>query len=135
MMPQPVEPVIDLKMLPHNIQRLVRCIGLEQTLALLAARGGTRVYIPLQGKSDALGSVLNRHALKQLADSDLAGQCIELPVSAKYHQQLRNQAIAQLKGKMSVDKLAVRFGLTRRMIIYIHNAAAERENSPQGDLF
>lgn len=125
--------IIDLRILPHSVQRLVAIIGLPQTLVLLRARGGTIVHIPATLDSSALVCrVLHRDAVAALIASDLAGVSLQLPKIDKYAAQLRNHAIRQSAGTLSPTAAAIAFGVSRQTI---HHIRRSEDDGQQGDFF
>lgn len=119
---------VDFSVLPHSMQRLIRIIGLHDTLALLRARGGTVLHIPERVETKSMLAVLiSKEALTVLVNSELAGLDIQLPKVDKYDIQLRNYAIRNTN--ISHTQAALDFGLSRQQI---HNI---RGDDGQIDMF
>lgn len=120
------------QLMSRPIRVLVELIGLPETLKLLDARGGTTLKIPSSAKrAVALKAILSDESVQRLCEK-MGNQELLVPKRDKITQQLRNQAIRQLRTEKSASKLAVEFKLSRRMIIYISQSA---KDDRQVDLF
>lgn len=128
--------LVNPDLLPPQVRELVRLIGLPQTLALLKARGGRPLAVPVHPHHcTALCGVLSREALAALCEEH-GGTTLDLPKADKVHLQLRNHYIAEARaaGTKSGRQLAAELGLTWRQIKYI-SAEARNQDDNQGDLF
>lgn len=129
---------IDDTQLPPQLRRLVRAIGLPATLALLKARGGTRLML---GKNPAGASLLldlighaNTKAL--LAAFEGATELM-LPKADKLLAQARDRAIRDEHARgHSLMVLALRYDLTSRHILNIISGQPQASGeSAQAGLF
>jgi hypothetical protein len=123
---------INADLLPPQARKLVRLIGMAQTLKLLELRGGITLRIPVKAEdSDVLLAILPLAAVQKLSES-MPGQRLELPKCDKIIKQLRNLAIRQARAQHSASQLATAYGLTRRHII---NLTRPLPDDSQADLF
>lgn len=130
--------LIDASLLPPQMRMIARVIGLAETVRLIEARGGNRMYVPLQpARCQALRDVLSPGALTALCES-FGGKRLELPKNDKVIQQIRNIAIRAARRHKTVPQVAKEFGLTRRHIFNLTADTADDnhdEPNPTGDLF
>ena len=125
---------VNADMLPPQVRRLVKVIGLPDTLTLLKQRGGTRLTLPVRPElAVELPKLIPADSVRKICNSELAGQRLDLPKSDKIMVQLRNQAILAEKGKSTKRETAQRYGLTTRMIKLIWNG--ESDDNPTPDMF
>jgi len=125
--------VIDERLLTPMLRRLVRSIGLPNTLTLLAKRGGLPLEVPRRGRSSyILVELIGETAADLLAEEFAGTEAITLPMADKLHAQIRNRAIRAERSTASLSALASRYGLTRRQIV---NIAGEDEQERHPDLF
>ena len=126
---------IDVRDLPHSLQRIVEAIGLKSTLALVSHHGGIRVYVP---KTIKPGHRLTRQIGLQGARALAAcfpGELLFVPRAAGALRMLRNAEIReQHAAGHSAAKLARRFGLTERQVFTILGKHEPTE-TPQPSLF
>lgn len=111
--------LINESLLPTQMRLLIKCIGLPETIALLKAKGGTTIRIPLSPDNCIqFDDILQPESIMKLT-ANLGGKVMELPKYDKIGIQLRDIAIRAARNNTSANKLAKDFGLSRRMIIYI----------------
>lgn len=122
---------IDESLLPPQIRKLARVIGLPDTLHLLKHRGGRPLRVPVHvDRALELRQVLSIKTIKLLVEH-LPGERFDLPKPDKIVEQLRNYAI--IHSSDNNCKLAAQHRLTRRHIINIKKKADEED--PTADLF
>lgn len=107
---------IDIALLPHSLQALIECIGLDNTYLLTCAFGGRPKYIPKHRQRTKLADVLPAEALDELIKR-YAGMALEIPKADHFQRQLRNQQIQQESANgLSRSLLADKYGLSLRQI-------------------
>ena len=128
---------IEESRLPPQARRLVRGIGLAKTLALLRARGGTRIRMPRHGeKSDLLVSLVGAEAADQVVKLFPEAEFVLLPKCDKLVAQMRDAEIRARRPHTTLQALALEYDLTIRWIIAITGEPlAASEPRKQGDLF
>jgi len=129
-----LESLVSVRLLPPQLRMLVRRIGFDDALKLVRARGGRQIWIPKTASADrVLAQIIGIAALEKLCEAH-RGERLELPKSDKILMQARNAAIVERReAGDSYAEIARDFGLTRRWVIEICNAA--READRQGNLF
>ncbi|NBA98506.1 Mor transcription activator family protein [Pseudomonas sp. R5(2019)] len=114
---------VDISQLPHTLQMLVDCIGLEHAYRLTCIYGGRPKYIPKHAERTSLADVLPQDELKALIKR-CAGMALEIPKADHFSRQLRNQQIQQESSKgYSRSVLADKYGLSLRQIGNIRRLA------------
>ena len=119
---------INPRLLPPLTRRFINVIGLDETIKLLKALGGTRIRIPVNpDKSVALKGVISDDAIEKLSDA-MPDERFDLPKADKALNQLRDLSIHihRRDGHASAPQLALKHNLTRRQIINIDNKMKER---------
>ncbi|HAB03034.1 MAG TPA: transcriptional regulator [Pseudomonas sp.] len=107
---------IDISQLPHSLQALIECIGLENAYHLTCAYGGRPKYIPKHRERTKLASVLPPDALDALIKR-FAGVALEIPKADHFLRQLRNLQIQKESANgLSRSLLADKYGLSLRQI-------------------
>ncbi|QXH49380.1 transcriptional regulator [Pseudomonas fakonensis] len=107
---------IDISQLPHSLQSLIECIGLENAYHLACAFGGRPKYIPKHRERTKLADVLPADALDALIKR-YAGMALEIPKADHFQRQLRNQQIQKESANgLSRSLLADKYGLSLRQI-------------------
>ncbi|MNG79132.1 Mor transcription activator family protein [compost metagenome] len=107
---------IDITQLPHSLQALIECIGLENAYQLTAAYGGRPKYIPKHRERTKLAEVLPAEALDALIKR-FAGVALEIPKADHFLRQLRNLQIQKESADgLSRSLLADKYGLSLRQI-------------------
>jgi len=107
---------IDISQLPHSLQSLIECIGLENAYHLTCAFGGRPKYIPKHRERTKLADVLPADALDALIKR-YAGMALEIPKADHFQRQLRNQQIQKESASgLSRSLLADKYGLSLRQI-------------------
>jgi hypothetical protein len=114
---------IDVAQLPHSLQSLIECIGLENAYRLTCAYGGRPKYIPKHRERTKLVEILPTDALDALIKR-FAGMALEIPKSDHFMRQLRNQQIQEESANgLSRSLLADKYGLSLRQIGNIRRQA------------
>src|SRR5690606_7018004 len=80
---------IEITQLPHSLQSLIECIGIENAYRLTCAYGGRPKYIPKHRERTRLADVLPAEALEALIKR-FAGVALEIPKADHFLRQLRN---------------------------------------------
>lgn len=128
--------VIDERLLPPSLsalRRILRAIGPHKTIALLKARGGTRLKL-INGP--LLHGLIGEESTEQLLAAFPHQDEISLPMADKLAAQIRNRVIAAEQVTKSLPEQALEHRLTVRQIANIRRATApEPAPSPQPDLF
>mgnify|MGYP004712938381 FL=1 len=107
---------IDISQLPHSLQALIDCIGIDNAYQLTCAYGGRPKYIPKHRERTKLADVLPPAALDALIKR-FAGVALEIPKADHVLRQLRNQQIQEESAKgLSRSLLANKYGLSLRQI-------------------
>lgn len=110
---------IDIHQLPHSLQVLIACIGLENAFRLTCVYGGRPKYIPKQAQRTSLALILSPESLQALI-KDFAGISLEIPKSDHFFRQIRNQNIHMgISDGVSRSALAEKYGLSLRQIANI----------------
>ena len=110
---------IDVRQLPHSLQVLVACIGMENAFRLTCVYGGRPKYIPKHAQRTSLALILSPEALRALIN-DFAGISLEIPKSDHFFRQIRNQNIQMgISDGISRSVLAEKYGLSLRQIANI----------------
>lgn len=105
-------PDLDRDRLPTQLRELVDMCGLEDTFALLLARGGTRLSIPREPHASVvLRAILAPAALAALCRA-WGGDTVSLPKADKLVAQVRFRAIRAAEGNASKREVALAFGIT-----------------------
>jgi len=108
--------LIDISQLPHSLQALVDCIGIDNAYQLTCAYGGRPKYIPKYRERAKLADVLPAEALDALIKR-FAGVALEIPKADHFLRQLRNQQIQKESANgLSRSLLANKYGLSLRQI-------------------
>lgn len=107
---------VDIHLLPHSLQVLVECIGVENAFRLTSEYGGRPKYIPKQAQRTALSKILPPEALLALVER-FAGLALEIPKVDHFTRQLRNLQIQQETSEgCSRSMLANKYNLSQRQI-------------------
>ena len=107
---------IDISQLPHSLQALITCIGIDNAYQLTCAFGGRPKYIPKHRERTKLADVLPPEALVALIKR-FAGVALEIPKADHFLRQLRNQQIQKESANgLSRSLLANKYGLSLRQI-------------------
>ncbi|MCG8291742.1 MULTISPECIES: Mor transcription activator family protein [Pseudomonas] len=107
---------IEVSQLPHSLQSLIECIGIENAYHLTCAFGGRPKYIPKHRERTKLADVLPADALDALIER-FAGIALEIPKADHFQRQLRNQQIQRESADgLSRSLLADKYGLSLRQI-------------------
>ncbi|USS53735.1 Mor transcription activator family protein [Pseudomonas kermanshahensis] len=108
---------IDISQLPHSLQALIDCIGIDNAFQLTCAYGGRPKYIPKHRERTKLADVLPADALDALIKR-FAGVALEIPKADQvFMRQLRNLQIQQESADgLSRSLLADKYGLSLRQI-------------------
>ena len=107
---------IDVHQLPHSLQMLVQCLGIEHAYNLTCAYGGRPKYIPKHRERTKLADVLPGEALDALIKR-FAGVALEIPKPDHFLRQLRNLQIQKESAEgLSRSLLADKYGLSLRQI-------------------
>ena len=107
---------VDVSQLPHSLQSLIECIGLENAYRLTCAYGGRPKYIPKHRDRTRLADVLPADALDALIKR-YAGIALDIPKCDHFQRQLRNLQIQKESASgLSRSLLADKYGLSLRQI-------------------
>jgi len=107
---------VNIQQLPHSLQALIDCIGMENTYRLTSLYGGRAKYIPKHAQRTSLAKLLPPDALAALIKR-FAGLALEIPKVDHFWRQLRNLQIRQESSAgCSRSMLASKYGLSQRQI-------------------
>ncbi|QKZ04294.1 MULTISPECIES: Mor transcription activator family protein [Pseudomonas] len=107
---------VDISQLPHSLQRLIDCVGVEHAYRLTCLYGGRPKYIPKHPQRTALAKSLPPEALARLIER-FAGLALEIPKADHFCRQLRNRQIHEESSNgSSRSELADKYGLSLRQI-------------------
>lgn len=125
---------MNLEEFPETIRNLAEIIGLPATLAIVAVRGGTRIYIPIKSTPDHwLISIVGKDAFAELT-KNYQGELIEIPRCAHSRKLAIEQEIAEAaRAGAGTRELALRFGYTECGIRLLLTRVAKRNVLTQGD--
>lgn len=128
---------VDVRALPHGLQCIVKHLGVEKSLVVLAEQQGQMFYIPEKPVAT--------HEVVKVFGSELAGEwsklypgaSYQIPMASKVMIQLRNQEICkELDAKTSaIQALVKRFGLCRQQITNIYNEHKQASTQQQLGMF
>ena len=108
--------LVNIRQLPHSLQALIDCVGLEHAYTLTCAFGGRPKYIPKHDERTSLSQILPPDALGALIKR-FAGLALEIPKADHFCRQIRNQHIQQETCQgLSRSRLADKYGLSLRQI-------------------
>lgn len=112
---------IDERLLPPVTRRIVSAIGVANTMRLLKARGGIRLWLPKNGdRSAVLIDILGRDQTTQLLAAFPDADVLSLPKADKLLAQIRDAAIRhEHAAGDSLTTLALRYDLTERHVLNI----------------
>jgi hypothetical protein len=120
--------------LPPLGEDIAAVIGLDGLLALVAARRGQRLTIPVDAAPEhPLASALGPERWDKLRAS-FAGETIDVPILSAHRIALLHTAIRADRRGATVNQLVERYGISGRHIKRIC-AADPDPDDPQGDLF
>ena len=110
------------------MKRLAGLIGWAATYQLLTIYGGKRIRLPSRSSYDGvLVLAIGSAACAALAESDLAGKLLHVPMLKKLIAQVRDQEIRQ--SRATAWELAQRWNVTTRWVYHVRGAA--RDSSSQ----
>lgn len=116
---------VNADLLPPQARKLVRLIGMVNTLKLLEQRGGTTLRIPVNAQdSTVLQAILPMEAVIALTEA-MPGQRLELPKCDKILLQIRNLALRNERKHLSAAGVALKYDLSRRQVINICKTAVD----------
>ncbi len=127
---------LPLSWLPPVYRDIAEAAGLEATLGLARAKGGARVYVPLDARIapwlvQAMGEA-GAAALVKL----YGGEAIDLPTDPTSGQKERVRQIRKaLAEGESANAVAARFRSSRRHMFWHKARAREAEGAGEPDLF
>lgn len=128
---------INLDRLPGALRDLVHALGEPAAFRLVERRGGGRLVVPKKVHPDH--SLMDELGLKIFADLVAAygGEVLDLPKHDSVVRQIRHQRVRRLRAEgITMDRIAVATGYTRRQVINILGADVDRMfDERQADLF
>lgn len=111
---------VDVADLSPRLKELVGVIGLPAAAKLIAARGGTRIYIPAMPAADhVLEQIIGLEATARLIGHYGAGNRLDLDSGIKALRNAENRAIVADSAELSVQQLALKYGRTERGIFKV----------------
>lgn len=123
---------VDVTMLPLQARDLAKIIGLPDTLKILKAYGGHRLFVPNGTKKDTqLQLLITEEGYIKLCKSHLAGSRLTLPKVDKIIEQIRNHHI-RTSSDVNKATFARQYDLTQRHVQRIRN---DHEENPTLDMF
>lgn len=126
--------LIDVALLPIILQDLVKLIGLADTMKLVEAYGGVRLYVPKEWMEDdhPLVKLLGRASAEKLQSVYGGEMHFDIPKAVTALRVVRDTQIRAKRTQASVRELALEYRLTER---YIHMICGEVEDDRQAGLF
>ena len=118
------ESSIDLRALPHGLRRIVKHLGVEQTIAVLTEQQGQMFYIPEKPTDDhEVVKVFGKALVKELINANV-GSSYQIPMLHKVLMQIRNQQICEALDTKTcnIQQLVKRFKITRQQVSSIYSA-------------
>lgn len=134
---------INTALLVPLVRDLIRLIGIVDTLALLEARGGIPLRIPVNADRDSaavLKAILPPATVVKLCER-WPGQWLNPPKVDRITRQIRDYHLRNDREQMTAPQTALKYHLTRRQVINISKYDADRVIKPkpvddrQNDLF
>jgi hypothetical protein len=128
---------IDIRALPHGLQPIVKHLGVEKALEVLAEHQGQVFYIPdVPTLCNEVVKVFGLALVKEWSEK-YPFCSYQIPMASKVLIQIRNQEIcAVLDAKTShIQALVKRFGITRQQITNIYNDHKQTSNQQQLGMF
>ncbi|QQC83029.1 transcriptional regulator [Acinetobacter bereziniae] len=126
-------------LMPKNFSFVAKLIGVEASLQLIDAYGGTSIFIPNKYALNIDHDISRVISLKklQLLSEQLGNNSIEIPMGSPIFVAMRNRMVRDLAKKESKAKIARKFGVTQRTIRSIVNAEEKLKlnEDPNYDLF
>lgn len=124
-------PTLEIGLLEPLLRDFVQHIGLEATMAIVQAHGGTRLNIPQKGANNAA-----LVALIGSANAAILGRLYgaERPFIAKAMpalQAMRDQRIRDDLKTMSVRRVALKYGLGERRVYQLQRDAQASASTPR----
>ncbi|WOE42920.1 Mor transcription activator family protein [Acinetobacter chinensis] len=117
-----------INLMPKNFAFVAKLIGVEASINLIQAYGGTSIFVPSKHAlkvSHEITHIIGLKALKLLSEQ-LGNGTIEIPMGTPITVAMRNKAVRDhALREPSKPKLARHFGLTLRSIRTILNADAK----------
>lgn len=128
--------LIDEGRLPPKMRLIVRLIGIADTLRLMRARPGLRIYVPQRAEqAAALREIISPEAVAALC-REYPGIELSVPKPDAIVRQWRDAAIrAEADAGATIPQLARHYDLTRRQVHNILHDADRDAPDPCGDLF
>lgn len=115
---------------PPEVKRISKLIGLAETLALVEAYGGTRLYIPssINPETHTLVGVIGLDAALKLA-AEYSGNYLSVPVAREW------RVVVYRSQKMSYTQIALKVGCCESQVYRILKANALTQSAFQLNLF
>ena len=111
--------------LPHGLARFAEVVGVEPTLKLAMARGGSRFRVPLKAEGSILADIIGIDDARRIVEA-LGNERIEIPLGSRVLS-------VWLRGRgWSQERRAVALRVTRRTIQIWDGGKTETQ---QPDLF
>lgn len=121
-----------INLMPKNFAFIAKLIGVEASLNLIHAYGGTCVFVPSKHALNIthdITHVIGLNALKRLSEQ-LGSTNIEIPMGTPITVAMRNKAVRDYVVKEpSKPKVARHFGLTLRTIRTILNSEVKPKSN------
>lgn len=111
------------------LPRLVNAIGMEATVRLLEARGGTILQLGSGKAPQILPALIGDEAAAAFIAAFDGYDRLSLPMPDKLLAKMRNEAICA--SRESLPTIARRYNLTVRQVLNIRRDAREEQSSPQ----
>jgi len=113
---------------PSSLNQLIDAAGVDAALTLVAARRGTRFWIPKKAEGSELAKIVGIDDARKIVE-ELANERIEIPVAKRIlNRWLRERGASQ-------EARANKIGVSRRTVQNWDAAEGARVSGPQPDLF
>lgn len=130
---------VDLQLLTGQTRAIIQAVGYGPALALLRARGGTRIRVPRRGVDCSMleTTLGSRDAVLQLIAAFPDQDYLYLPKAKKIVAQLRDARIRDDRADgASINQLAIRYDLTASYIkVLLANNRDDDDANREPDLF
>lgn len=127
---------INLQLLPGALRDLVRALGEAAAFKLVERRGGGRLIVPKKVHPEhRLMDELGLQVFAALVDA-YGGEVLVLPKYDSVARQLRHERVRKQRAAgLTIDRVAIATGYTRRQVINILQGAPEDRCYGQLDMF
>jgi Mor family transcriptional regulator len=113
-----------------TFDNLVAALGREATQKLVAAYGGTRIYVPVRAAPESAFATLIGHAAAEALSRYYGGERFDVPIAKRGQRVLRGEICRLRRDGMHVTAIARALGCTRR---YVFRILADQQTAPRSE--